>query len=41
VELALKTKLKPLVVDGAAVQMEGPLVIHFKTHRSEPSAAAQ
>jgi hypothetical protein len=34
VEFASKTKLKPLLVDGAAVQMEGPLVIHFKTHRS-------
>jgi hypothetical protein len=41
VEFALKTKLKPLLVDGAAVQMEGPLVIHFKTHRSgQPSASA-
>lgn len=39
VELALKTKLKPLVVDGEAVQMEGPLVLHFKTHRSGQSAA--
>jgi len=34
VQLALKTKLKALVVNGAAVQMEGPLVLHFKTHRS-------
>jgi hypothetical protein len=39
VELALKTKLRPLLVDGAAVQMEGPLVIHFKTHRSGASGA--
>jgi hypothetical protein len=39
VELALKTKLKPLLVDGVAVQMEGPLVIHFKTHRSGESPA--
>jgi len=28
---ALKYKFKPLVVDGVAVQMETPLVIHFKT----------
>lgn len=35
VEFALKTKLKPLLMDGSAVQIEGPLVIHFKTHRRE------
>lgn len=34
VELALKSKLKPMEVDGSPVQMEGPLVLHFKTHRS-------
>jgi len=40
VQLALRTKLKPLVVDGVAVQMEGPLVLHFKTHRNGESSAA-
>jgi hypothetical protein len=35
VQFALKAKLKPMVVDGAALQMEGPLVIHFKTHHSQ------
>jgi hypothetical protein len=35
VQLALKSKLKPLLVDGAPVQIEGPLVLHFKTHRSD------
>lgn len=29
VQLALKSSLKPLVLDGAPVQMEGPLVLHF------------
>jgi hypothetical protein len=33
VKLALMAKLKPLVVDGVPVQIEGPLVLHFKTHR--------
>jgi len=33
VKLALMAKLKPLVVDGEPVQIEGPLVLHFKTHR--------
>jgi hypothetical protein len=40
VQFALKTKLKPLLVDGSAVQMEGPLVIHFKTHRSSAAVSA-
>ncbi len=35
VQLALRSKLKPLLVDGAPVQIEGPLVLHFKTHRSD------
>jgi hypothetical protein len=34
VRLALMTRMKPTVVDGAAVQVEGPLVLHFKTIRS-------
>ena len=34
VELALKSSLKPMLVDGVAVQIEGPLVLHFKTHGS-------
>jgi hypothetical protein len=34
VKLALISRLKPMVVDGAAVQVEGPLVLHFKTTRS-------
>lgn len=33
VQLALMGKLKPVYVDGAPVQIEGPLVLHFKTHR--------
>jgi hypothetical protein len=37
VELALKTQFKPLIRDGVAVQMEGPFVLHFKTHR-DPDA---
>jgi len=38
--LALKSSLKPLIVDGAPVQMEGPLVLHFKTPSAGmPSAA--
>ena len=40
VTLALKSSLKPLIVDGAPVQMEGPLVLHFKTPSAGmPSAA--
>lgn len=40
VRLALKSSLKPLIVDGAPVQMEGPLVLHFKTPSAGmPSAA--
>lgn len=39
VELALKSSLNPMLVNGAAVQMEGPLVLHFKAVRhSSPSA---
>jgi hypothetical protein len=39
VALALKSSLKPMAVDGIPVQMEGPLVLHFKTHSlSSPSA---
>lgn len=34
VTLALKSSLKPMLLDGAAVQMEGPLVLHFKTNKS-------
>ena len=37
VSLALKSSLKPMFVDGVAVQIEGPLVIHFKTHRVSQS----
>jgi hypothetical protein len=33
VALALKSSLQPMLVDGVAVQMEGPLVLHFKTNR--------
>lgn len=33
VRLALLSTLKPLEVDGAPVQIEGPMVLHFKTHR--------
>jgi hypothetical protein len=34
VKLALMSRLKPMMVDGAAVQVEGPLVLHFETTRS-------
>jgi hypothetical protein len=41
VRLALKSSLKPLIVDGAPVQMEGPLVLHFKTSSAGmPSATS-
>jgi hypothetical protein len=30
-ELALQYQFKPLLVDGAPIQMETPLIIHFKT----------
>jgi len=33
---ALKFKFKPLVVDGVAVQMEMPLVLHFTTKVADP-----
>jgi hypothetical protein len=39
VRLALESKLKPMLVDGAAVQMEGPMVLKFKTHRSAAAVA--
>jgi hypothetical protein len=39
VALALESSLKPMIVDGIPVQIEGPLVLHFKTHRlHSPSA---
>jgi len=41
VQLALKSKLKPLLVDGAPVQIEGPLVLHFKTHRSDAASPSK
>jgi hypothetical protein len=41
VKFALETKLRPLMFDGAAVQVEGPLVIHFKTHRSGEALAGK
>jgi hypothetical protein len=39
VALALKSSLKPMVVDGSPVQMEGPLVLHFKTHSLSSQSA--
>lgn len=33
---ALKYKFKPLLVDGVAVQMETPLVLHFSTKIGDP-----
>ena len=36
VEQALKYKFKPLIVDGVAVQMEMPLVLHFTSHIEDP-----
>jgi len=35
-EQALRYKFKPLIVDGAAVQMEMPLVLHFKSKIADP-----
>jgi len=35
-EQALNYKFKPLIVDGVSVQMEMPLVLHFKTTLSDP-----
>jgi hypothetical protein len=40
VVLALKSSLKPLIIDGVAVQMEGPLILHFKTTHLDPSMPA-
>jgi hypothetical protein len=34
VQLALKSKLNPYLLGGEPAQMEGPLVLHFKTKRS-------
>lgn len=39
VRLALLAKLKPTVVDDVPVQVEGPLVLHFKTHRETDNSA--
>ena len=35
-QIALQYKFKPLLVDGAARQMEMPLVLHFTTTSGEP-----
>ena len=35
-EQALKYKFKPLIVNGAAQQMEMPLVLHFTSHTESP-----
>ena len=35
-EQALNYKFKPLIIDGVPVQMEMPLVLHFKTTLSDP-----
>ena len=35
-EQALRYKFKPLIVDGAAVQMEMPLVLHFTSKIADP-----
>jgi hypothetical protein len=35
-ELALRYKFKPLLVDGVAVQMEMPLVLHFTSKIADP-----
>lgn len=39
VRLALLSRLKPVEVDGAPVQIEGPMVLHFKTHRDGEGAS--
>lgn len=36
VQQALRYKFKPLLVDGVPVQMETPLVLHFKTQIGDP-----
>ena len=36
VQQALRYKFKPLLVNGVPVQMETPLVLHFKTQISDP-----
>lgn len=36
VQQAMRYKFKPLIVDGAAVQMETPLVLHFSTTQGTP-----
>jgi len=41
VRLALLSKLKPVEDDGAPVQIEGPMVLHFKTHRDNQSPAVE
>jgi hypothetical protein len=38
VRLALLSKLKPLEVDDAPVQIEGPMILHFQTHRGGEAA---
>jgi hypothetical protein len=40
VRLALMSRFKPLLEDGVPVQMEGPLVLHFKTHRAAAPGGA-
>jgi hypothetical protein len=32
--------LKPVEQNGVPVQIEGPMVLHFKTHRDTESAAS-
>jgi hypothetical protein len=39
VALALKSSLKPMLVNGSPVQMEGPLILHFKTSRNNSPSA--
>ncbi len=41
VQLALQSRLKPLLVEGGPSQIEGPLVLHFTTHRSNPADSSK
>jgi len=37
IQQALSYKFKPLLIDGVAVQMEMPLVLHFTSHLQDPT----
>ena len=41
VQLALQSRLKPSLVKGGPAQIEGPLILHFTTHRSNSTSPSQ